>query len=57
MDEAIGLHAQQGVEKALKAALAVRGVRYPFTHDIDRYSSWWRPKGLRCPPACARRGS
>jgi HEPN domain-containing protein len=35
-DEAVGLHAQQAVEKALKAVLASRGVRYPFTHDIDR---------------------
>jgi len=30
----IGFHAQQAVEKALKAVLMARRVRYPFTHDI-----------------------
>jgi len=30
----VGFHAQQAVEKALKAVLAVRGVEFPFTHDI-----------------------
>ena len=28
-------HAQQAVEKALKAVLASRGVVFPFTHDLD----------------------
>lgn len=45
-DEAIGLHAQQAVEKALKAVLAVRGVRYPFTHDIDRLVELVEAEGL-----------
>lgn len=45
-DEAIGLHAQQAVEKALKAALAFRGVRYPFTHDIDRLVELAQADGL-----------
>lgn len=34
-DEIAGFHAQQGVEKALKAWLVVRGVEYPLTHDLD----------------------
>lgn len=33
-DTLIGFHAQQAVEKLIKAVLAHRGVRYPFTHDI-----------------------
>lgn len=30
-----GFHAQQAVEKALKAWLAMLGVSYPFTHSLD----------------------
>lgn len=33
-DSMVGLHCQQAVEKALKAVLAVRGIEFPFTHDI-----------------------
>jgi HEPN domain-containing protein len=35
-DDVIGFHAQQAVEKLLKAVLANRGVEYPRVHDIDR---------------------
>jgi HEPN domain-containing protein len=34
-DDAIGFHAQQAVEKALKAVLALAGIRFPRTHDLD----------------------
>jgi HEPN domain-containing protein len=33
-DELFGFHAQQAVEKALKAWLRSRGVEYPPTHDV-----------------------
>ncbi|HHY47316.1 MAG TPA: HEPN domain-containing protein [Firmicutes bacterium] len=33
-DEIFGFHAQQAIEKALKAWLALLGVEYPKTHDI-----------------------
>ena len=33
-DEIFGFHAQQVAEKALKAWLAVLGVRYSFRHDL-----------------------
>lgn len=33
-DTVIGFHAQQAVEKLIKAVLAEKRVRYPFTHDI-----------------------
>jgi HEPN domain-containing protein len=35
-DEIVGFHAQQTVEKSLKAVLEVRGVDYPYTHDLAR---------------------
>lgn len=33
-DMIVGTLAQQAVEKSIKAALAARGVDFPFTHDI-----------------------
>ena len=35
-DEIIGFHAQQAVEKALKAWLSARAREYPLTHDLAR---------------------
>jgi HEPN domain-containing protein len=34
-DEIFGFHAQQAVEKALKAWLSLIGVEYPRTHDLE----------------------
>jgi HEPN domain-containing protein len=34
-DEIFGFHAQQAVEKALKAWLTLIGVEYPRTHDLE----------------------
>ncbi len=34
-DEIFGFHAQQAVEKALKAWIAALGKRFPKTHDIE----------------------
>jgi HEPN domain-containing protein len=33
-DAVFGFHAQQAVEKALKAWLSLRGIAYPKTHDL-----------------------
>jgi len=33
-DEILGFHAQQAVEKTLKAILELHEVRYPFIHDL-----------------------
>jgi Uncharacterized conserved protein related to C-terminal domain of eukaryotic chaperone, SACSIN len=33
-DTIVGQHAQQGVEKAIKATLVARGIEFPFIHDI-----------------------
>lgn len=34
-DEAVGFHAQQAVEKCLKAVLAVHTIPFRKTHDLD----------------------
>ena len=34
-DEVFGFHAEQAVEKALKAWIAALGEQYPFTHDLS----------------------
>jgi HEPN domain-containing protein len=34
-DAGIGYHAQQAVEKAIKAVLAAKGIKFPFTHNLD----------------------
>ncbi|MFM8952844.1 MAG: HEPN domain-containing protein [Planctomycetaceae bacterium] len=33
-DDTLGFHAQQAAEKLLKAAMAIRGLDYPRTHDL-----------------------
>ena len=35
-DDIIGFHAQQAVEKWLKAVLGSRGVEFEYTHDLHR---------------------
>lgn len=35
-DEAVGFHAQQAVEKWLKAVLGSRGIEFEYTHDLRR---------------------
>jgi HEPN domain-containing protein len=45
-DEIVGFHAQQAVEKALKAWLACLGVAFPKTHDLQRLLDLLREKGI-----------
>lgn len=52
-DEVLGFHAQQAVEKLLKAALATVGAVPPRTHDIARLNDLAVSAGLR-PPDAAR---
>jgi HEPN domain-containing protein len=35
-DEIFGFHAQQAVEKGLKAWICLHGIEYPYTHQIGR---------------------
>jgi len=34
-DEIFGFHAQQAIEKALKALLSISGIKYSKTHSLD----------------------
>jgi HEPN domain-containing protein len=45
-DEIFGFHAQQAVEKSLKAWLAVRSLDFPLTHDISRLLSLLEDDGV-----------
>lgn len=47
----VGFHAQQAVEKALKAVLMGQGIRYPFTHDIAALIKLVRQADLPLPTA------
>jgi len=47
--ETFGFHAQQSVEKALKSWLALHGVLYPRTHDLDRLFDLLRDQGAVVP--------
>lgn len=44
-DSIFGFHAQQAVEKALKAWLQVRAIPYPATHDLVRLLQLLRDGG------------
>ena len=48
-DETVGLHLQQAVEKAAKALLTWKNVKYPFTHDIDTLLRALTAKGCPAP--------
>jgi HEPN domain-containing protein len=45
-DQIFGMLLQQGVEKAAKGLLALKGHRYPFTHEIDKLLAALDSKGL-----------
>ena len=46
----VGFHAQQSVEKAIKAVLAERGIEFPFTHDLVRLLELLPDAGASLPP-------
>lgn len=48
-DEAIGFHAQQAVEKALKAVLAFKGISYRWRHDIVELLDLLKENGVTVP--------
>lgn len=48
-DAPVGFHAQQAVEKALKAAIAKRNEEFPFTHDIGLLMQLCQDAGLTLP--------
>jgi HEPN domain-containing protein len=50
-DAIVGFHAQQTVEKALKASLAAAGRDYPFTHNIALLMQLYEDTGIELPAA------
>jgi HEPN domain-containing protein len=53
-DWIVGFHAQQSVEKALKAVLSFRETEYPHTHSLKRLLAILKDAGLALPPDHAR---
>src|SRR5271157_1751673 len=51
-DEVFGFHAQQAIEKTLKAWIALLGQEYPFVHDVDALLT--RLEKLGCDVAALR---
>jgi HEPN domain-containing protein len=49
LPEQICFHAQQAVEKALKAVLLARKVEFPLTHDLEELLSIFAGAGLVVP--------
>ena len=47
---AVGFHAQQAVEKALKAVLAGHGLEHPLTHNLAMLLAKLAEEGLPAPP-------
>jgi HEPN domain-containing protein len=48
-DEIIGFHAQQAIEKMLKAVLALAAVRFRWSHDLVELLDLLRKKGIAYP--------
>lgn len=48
-DAPVGFHAQQAVEKALKAVIASRDEEFPFTHDIGLLMQLCQDTGFELP--------
>jgi HEPN domain-containing protein len=48
-DEIIGFHAQQAVEKSLKAVMATLGLPQQRTHDIDQLGRLLEEQGIELP--------
>lgn len=53
----LGFHAQQAVEKALKAVLSSAGLAYPRTHNLVMLSELLRGAGVALPPDVEAFGS
>jgi HEPN domain-containing protein len=48
-DAIVAFHAQQSVEKSLKAVLASRGIEFPFTHDLGMLEELCTNGGIALP--------
>ena len=52
-DEIFGFHAQQAVEKALKAWLSATGIKYPKIHDLEQLVELLKTNNVAMPVAFA----
>jgi HEPN domain-containing protein len=52
-DAIVGFHAQQAVEKSLKAVLAGGGIEFPYTHDLDGLAELCKRNGIDVPAELA----
>jgi len=50
-DPIVGFHAQQAVEKAIKAVLAAKGTEFPFTHDLKQLRDFAKESRIELPSA------
>jgi HEPN domain-containing protein len=57
LPEQICFHAQQAVEKALKAILLARKVEFPFTHDLEELLSIFAGAGIAVPAELQEAGA
>jgi HEPN domain-containing protein len=48
-DAGIGFHAQQAIEKAIKAVLAFQGVEFPYSHDLNGLLGLCKNNGIDVP--------
>jgi HEPN domain-containing protein len=55
-DDVVGFHAQQTVEKSIKAVLVVNGIDFPRTHDLDFLVARVKGQGAPAPSAVANAG-
>jgi len=49
-DEIIGFHAQQAVEKAIKAVLSANAIKYRFSHNLAYLKQLCKESGIELPP-------
>lgn len=49
-DASVGFHAQQAVEKCLKAVLALRSIKFRRKHDLDELLELFEQHTLPLPP-------
>ena len=57
LPEQICFHAQQAVEKAIKAVLVFRRIAFPLVHDVEELLELTRQGGISVPPSVAEAGS
>jgi HEPN domain-containing protein len=55
-ESAVGFHAQQAIEKALKVALTLEGVDFPKTHDLEFLVGLASRQSIRVPEEVAAAG-